>query len=540
MSAPAVAAICARLDGLPLAIELAAAQVKLLPPSALLAHLAHLAHLERDAPLGWGPRDLEERQWTVQRTIAWSYDLLSLEQRRLFRRLSTFIGGWTLEAAEAACAAPSGSAPLAIDVLAGLGVLVDHSLVQRQAEDEEDEARTSGPRFGMLHVIREYALVQLEASSEAHEAHEVRDAHVAFFANRARKVAKAALALSGQTEDSWKAWLARERDNLRAALTWASQRGQMNAALWIGAALAQHDIAHGSYTEARRRLDDLLAAAATATMDTAGHTVDPEARLLAVSRAVLFASAQQDMPRAAEFGREQLALARELGSPQLVADALAGLALLALDRGAPDEAVRYAEESLDVARRAGNLSAVAYALENLALARLILGELTQARTLAEEGLELSRRAGFLWGRGVNACMLVLIRCSERDLVGALAMMREGTTALRAHGGLHGLVAAVQVAACLWAMAEVGSRSARLLGAAETAMAHAEGTPGTALLRWTERMTAPARAALGEEQWTRALAAGRALSLEEALAEALDTTNEAGGRGTEQARDAPTR
>ncbi len=256
--------------------------------------------------------------------------------------------------------------------------------------------------------------------------------------------------------------------------------------------------------------------------DAAGDSiVDPEARLLAVSRAGLFASAQRDLARATELAHEQLALAREVGNPKYVADARAGLALLALDRGAPDEAFRYAEESLTIARQAGDPAAIAYALENLARARLIVGELPQARALAEEGLELSRRAGFLWGQGVNAGVLALICCREADPMGALRVLREGAAALRAHGGLHGLVGILQAAACAWAVAGEGRRGARVLGAADAAMAHAEGTPGMALLRWTEEVTAPARAALGEERWAQAFAAGSALSLEEALADALD-------------------
>jgi tetratricopeptide (TPR) repeat protein len=409
------------------------------------------------------------------------------------------------------CAAPAGAEPLAIDVLAGLGALVDHSLVQRRAVEEEAAAVAGGeePRFGMLHVIREYGLAQLEASDEAQA---TREAHAAFFADRARE---AALALNSKTEGPWRGWLARERDNLRSALDWAREERHMNRTLWIGAALARDDLVRGSYTEARRRLERVLA-------DAAGDSnIDPEARLLAVSRAGLFASAQRDLARATELAHEQLALARELGTPQYIADARAGLALLALDRRASDEALRYAEESLAVARQAGDPAAIAYALENLALARLVLGKLPEAWALAEEGLELSRQAGFLWGQGVNAGVLALIRCRKADPMGALQVLREGAAALRAHGGLHGLVGILQAAACAWAVAGEGPRGARALGAAEAAMAHAEGTPGMALLRWTEEMTAPARAALGEERWAQAFAAGRALTLEEALADALD-------------------
>src|SRR5262249_20473516 len=154
-NAPAIAALCARLDGLPLAIALAAVRVKVLPPEALLARLSSQLKL-----LTGGARDAEERQHTRRAAIAWSAALLSPDEQPLVRRLAVDVGGCTLEAAEAVAAAPEGAKPLGGDVLDGLGTLVDQSLLQQQEEGSE-------PRVGMLHVIREYALDQLEASGEA-------------------------------------------------------------------------------------------------------------------------------------------------------------------------------------------------------------------------------------------------------------------------------------------------------------------------------------------------------------------------------------
>lgn len=512
-NAPAIAAICCRLDGLPLAIELAATQVRVLSPPALLAHL------ERCLPLlRWGPRDLEERQQTMERTIAWSYDLLAPEERRLFRRLAVFVGGWTLDAAAAICTELPGAMPLGADMLGALGTLVEHSLVQSRdvAEETGDE-----PRFSMLHVIREYALAQLEASGEAGA---MRDAHAAFYAERAKQAGEAALAVSSHTEGSWSRWLAQERDNLLSALAWASAHGRTNEALWIATALAHDDIARGSYTTARRRLDQLLA---TASHDDA---VDPQARLLAISRARRFAAVQHDLARAMELGLEQLTVARTMGTPRYVADALAGLALLAMDRGALDEAARYAEESLVIARQAGDPATIAFALENLAIAQFARGRITQTRTLAEEGLALSRQAGFLWGQGINAGTLALVCCHEGNPMGALRVMREGHAALRDHGGLHVVTGTLLIAAAAWAAAGEGWRSARLFGAAEAAMARAEGGVVLALLRITQELAAPARTALGAERWERAFAEGKQLSLEHALAEALE--EDRGGDGQE--------
>jgi len=175
-TAPAIVAICARLDGLPLAIELAAARVKLLSPSALLQRL------ERSLPmLTGGPRDLDKRQQTMRNTLAWSYDLLSPEEQVLFWRLAVFAGGCTLKAAEAVCGAPDGVEPLRIDVFDGLAALVDQGLVQRREEDEGPEG-DGAPRFGMLYVIHEYALEQLDGSGEAEA---LARAHGHFFLNLA-------------------------------------------------------------------------------------------------------------------------------------------------------------------------------------------------------------------------------------------------------------------------------------------------------------------------------------------------------------------
>ncbi|HEY7778777.1 MAG TPA: hypothetical protein VIC85_01070 [Ktedonobacterales bacterium] len=279
--------------------------MKLLPPPALLARLARRER--RGTSLGWGPRDLEERQRTMERTIALSEGLLSPTGRRLFRRLAVFVGGSTIEA---------------------------------------DQARQAG---------------------------------------------ETALARSSHTEGPRSAWLESERDNFLSALAWTSGTSQLNRALWIVTALAHDDIARGSYSGARRRLDGLLAAA------EGSDAPDPAARLLAVSRARPFAAVRHDLGRATALGGEQLALARAMGNPRYIADALAGLALLAMDRGSWGEAARYAEEGLGTARPAGDPATTGFALENLALACYALGDLPRARALAEEGLALRRQADFLWG-----------------------------------------------------------------------------------------------------------------------------------------------
>ncbi|HET7093199.1 MAG TPA: helix-turn-helix domain-containing protein, partial [Thermomicrobiales bacterium] len=223
-NAAAVAALCRRLDGLPLAIELAATQIKALPPAALLARL------ERRLPALIGARDLPERQRTLSATIAWSYDLLALEEQALFRRLSAFVGPFSLDAAEwiAADAALNedahAAAPAAIDLLAAL---LDQNLIRR--DDEADDA--AAPRFAMLETIRRFAAERLEASGDAPF---VRDRHAAYVLALAER---AAPELFGPREREWLATLERERGNLWAALDWAAASGDRATLLRLVAAL---------------------------------------------------------------------------------------------------------------------------------------------------------------------------------------------------------------------------------------------------------------------------------------------------------------
>jgi predicted ATPase/class 3 adenylate cyclase len=269
-NAPAIAAICARLDGLPLAIELAAARVKVLPPEALLARLT--AQLAQLTLLTGGARDLEERQQTMRAAIAWSEDLLTPEERALFRRLAVFVGGATLAAVEAVCAAPAdvlGVQTLGADLLDGLSALVDHSLLQQREEGGE-------PRFGMLQVIREYALERLAASGEAEavrQAHaQVRQAHAQYYLTLAER---AEPELIGPEQRRWLDQLEREHDNLRAALTWARERGEVETGLRLVVALRRFWERRSPPREGRAWVEALLVLEAAAQSGT--ESADPVA-----------------------------------------------------------------------------------------------------------------------------------------------------------------------------------------------------------------------------------------------------------------------
>jgi predicted ATPase len=235
-----VAEICVRLDGLPLAIELAAARIKLLPPQALLARLR-----QRLAVLTSGARDVPDRQQTLRGTIAWSYDLLEEDEKRLFRRLAVFVGGCTLEAVEAICHAPG---DLEVDVLEGVAQLVDKSML-RQEEQANGE-----PRLLMLETIREYALERLEASGEAET---MRQQHATFFLQLAEESFPK---IDSAEQSTWFKRLEADHDNLRAALRWTLERKETEMGLLLAGTLgAGFWISCNHESEGRRWLEQVLA-----------------------------------------------------------------------------------------------------------------------------------------------------------------------------------------------------------------------------------------------------------------------------------------
>ena len=238
-NAGAVAEICERLDGLPLAIELAAARAKLLPPQALLSRLGNRLKL-----LTGGARNLPERQRTLRNTIEWSYEMLDEGEKTLFARLAAFPGGGTLEAIEAVCDAEG---DLPVDPLEGVSSLLDKSLL-RQVAEQEDE-----PRFEMLETIREFALEKLEESADAGAVERV---HAEFYLDLAEQ---AEPRLWGPEDAAWLERLEREHDNLRAALSWALDHEEVDLALRLGAALRWFWNLGGYYGEGRSWLEATLA-----------------------------------------------------------------------------------------------------------------------------------------------------------------------------------------------------------------------------------------------------------------------------------------
>jgi non-specific serine/threonine protein kinase len=522
-SAQVVVAICARLDGLPLALELAAVRVKLLAPAALLRRLEQTLPL-----LTGGARDLEARQQTMRATLAWSEDLLQPEERRLFQRLAVFVGGFTLEAAEAICAAPQGAERLGVDVVEGLAALVDHSLAQRWSagQDEAEEAEEGGgeARFRLLYVVREYALERLEASGEAEA---LCRAHAMYYLGLAEG---RMYAVYGPEGADWMRRLEREQDNFRAALGWMRERGEAELGLRLAGSLAPFWDLRGYRTEGRGWLEELLALAPRVAGDgSAGAPgmvgVSAATQAKALLGAGIFAQAGDD-EQALAAAKEALALAR--GQKARWGAWAAGVALhllgnIAWDRGELEQALACCEESVAQLRAAGEEGIAAANLTQVGGIALDQGDLERAAACCEESLAFARRSGADFVAGFALRVLADVARRRGDLARADVLGREQLLVWRrlgAPGYLAGSLEGLARTAAAAGEEAPAERAARLLGAA-AALRERVGAPRRPHGRAdTERAAAPARAALGEAAWVAAFASGRALTLEEAIAEAL--------------------
>jgi predicted ATPase/serine/threonine protein kinase len=531
-NASAVTEICARLDGLPLAIELAAARVKVLSPSSLLARLASRFQL-----LTGGARDLPQRQQTLRAAMDWSYDLLNAAEQRLFRRLSVFVGGCNLEGVEAVC---DTKGDLNLDLLDGMASMVDKSLVQ-QAERTNDETR-----FVMLETIREYALEKLQASRE--EALTKR-AHAAYCLVLAEEEASEP---SGAEGTEWLERLALEHDNFRAGLEWLTQTGDSEWGLRLGSALFRFWETHEYLTEGRDWLGKLL--------KLAGAAGPAKARVRALFAAGVLAAEQGDYASAETLISESQNIARQLGDNKGVAVSLNALGVLARDGGNVAAAHVLFEESLALWRDLGDLKAVARALSNLAnvvklqadYARALslyteclsifrgLGDRTgvalslnyqgdvardqgdsaAARTLYEQGLAIFRDLGDRWGIAGTLADLGSLAREQQDYQRAHAFYRESIIIFRQLDHKRGIARLLECFACLAAAQFQAERSLRLAGAA-AALRQNIGAPLTpAEQTKLEASLEPSRCAMtntaGETAWLE----GNSLPAEKAVEEVL--------------------
>lgn len=394
-NAPAVAEICARLDGLPLAIELAATRTKLLTPQALLARLDNRLKM-----LTGGARDLSARQQTLRGAIDWSYDLLDSAEQQLFARLSVFVGGWTLEAAEAVWQGEAG-----LDLLDGLQSLVDKSLV-RQIETEQGQ-----PRFMLLETIREYALERLTLSGAAEAASA---AHADYYLQLAEQMEPELL---GSHQASCLDQLETEHNNMRAALAWSKTAPDPEIGLGLTIALAEFWSARGYYSEARRWLTGLLARPAAPT--------STRARALAV--AGFMAIRQGDAATARPLFEESLALARDRRDQQIQARALHGLGAVAHTLDDYQAARGLLEQSLAISRQLNNRHDLAATLFRLGQVAHLQGNYPLARSFYEQSLALRRALGDQRGIAFVMHNLGAVAIEEANHATARALFEQNLT-----------------------------------------------------------------------------------------------------------------
>ncbi|HEV8636796.1 MAG TPA: tetratricopeptide repeat protein, partial [Chloroflexota bacterium] len=494
-NAAAVAEICRRLDGLPLAIELAAARGRLLPPAALLARLEPRLPL-----LTGGARDLPARQQTLRRAIDWSHDLLEPAEQALFRRLAVFVGGCTLPAAEAV-GGPAGE--LGIGVLDGLASLVDKGLLWQRATPEGE------PRVGMLELIREYALERLAAAAgDPAEAAAMQRRHAEYYLVLAEE---AEPRLRAAEQVTWLDRLELEHGNLRAALRWWVEHGEVEHGLRMGGALRWFWYLRGHLTEGRTWLEKLLAL----PMPSAPRA--RWARAKALGGAGNVATQRGDYGTARALFSESVALAREVGDRWWLAFALRGLGHVAHRSGDYAAAPPVLHEALTTARELGDGWLTALTLFHYGRLERALGDYAAARGRFEEALALYRREGDAWGAAHSLSHLGAVACEQGDRGAARGALNEALEIFRILGHGIGIAYSLEGLATLAATRDHAGRALRLAGAA-AALRETVGSPlapvDTTML---ERWLGPARAALSGEAAAAAWEEGRAMTPEQAVA-----------------------
>jgi predicted ATPase/class 3 adenylate cyclase len=483
-NAAAVAQTCVRLDGLPLAIELAASRVRVLEPGEILARLEQRLPL-----LTTGASDLPERQRTLRGAIGWSYELLESPQKLLFGRLAIFAGGCTLEAAEAICN-PGGE--LGLDTLEGMASLVDQSLVQTMAEAGET-------RFGMLETIREYARERLEADRDL----EIGRRHILYFRDLAELGERHFL---GPDQVSWLDRFEREHDNVRAALSRAVDTGQATEGLQLGAALWRFWFQRGYLREGRAWLEQLL----RLQPDGAIHA---RAKAFGALGGLTYWLADADATQVAydSAGR----LYRELGAREAEAEAMYNLAFVPVMRGDLSASRERFEQSLVLARDTGRADLVAKNQLSLGIALREAGDPKGAMSLFEEAVTSFREADdrfqLAWGlleMATTRHALGQWPAAWNGFLDALGLFADARV-------LPGIGASLEIASVF---ASVEGRHAEAVRIAAAAAALRETTGATAPLALTPQrdVERAARRAIGDEAVETALAEGRRMTLDEAI------------------------
>ncbi len=510
-NASVVTAICRKLDGLPLALELAAARIRHLPPAALLTLL------EARLPiLTGGPRDQPERLRTMRGAIAWSDDLLDPDEQALFHALGVFVGGCTLAAAERVggrgtedggrvaftaltpdSRLPTSDSPSPSSVLDRLSALCDQSLLRQVADNAQE------PRYVMLETVREYAIERLAAGGALEEARRRHAAWFLAFAERAQPE------LTGPAQGIWSDRLEADHDNLRAALRWAFATGAVETGCRLAAALWRFWYSHGHWSEGRAWLDQAL---------TAGDEVPAPVRAEALLGAGGLAYPQGDNQQAARWLEEAAALFRELGNPRGLGDALANLGNAANDRADYAAGLAFHEQALATFRLANDTGGIADSLHNLGNVAYFQEEYDRAIALWHESLALERTMGRLQGVAGSLVNLGIVAQARGDDKAAAPMLEEALAHFIRSGMKDGASVCLETLALLAAPTRPGP-AARLLGMADALRADIGARPHDTGETSQGRVKATLRAALGDAAFERALAEGRAASLADALHEA---------------------
>ncbi|HLK59908.1 MAG TPA: tetratricopeptide repeat protein, partial [Chthonomonadaceae bacterium] len=486
-NAATVSALCAKLEGIPLATELAAAWAAVLSPAQTLERLESRFDL-----LAGRHRDLPTRHRTLRAAIEWSYRLLSPELQFFFARLSVFHGGWTLEAAQEVCEEP--------DALAYLGQLRDRSLVL----SEEVEAAM---RYRMLESLREFAAEALPVQ----EREEIRQRHLEYYVGFAEQ---AETHQHGAGERQWLKRLELEHDNMRSALDFA--RIASEGSVWglrLCAALSLFWRVRGHFAEGRRWY--------AAALNRKGAEERTHARASALSGAAILALVQDDLEEAEQLLTETAAIEREQGDRKGMAGTLNNLGLIAMEQGDNAKAQPLFEESLALSREIGNRYVEATNLHNLAILATSQGDARKERALFEACLALRRELNDLRGVAMALANLAQSLCTHQDLPAAQQALLEGLELCREMGDMHYSTFFVEVSALLLYHRKLAERAARLLGAAQAAR-EALGTPiprtGN---EYHASVLASLREQLGEAVFHDAWASGQLLSLDQALVSALE-------------------
>jgi predicted ATPase/class 3 adenylate cyclase len=486
-NAPALAQICSRLDGIPLAIELAAAKVRVLSVEQIAKRLD-----DRFRLLTGGSRTALEHHQTLRAAIDWGYNLLPPFEQVLFSRLSVFSGGWTLEAAEWVC---EGGTVKSEDVLNLLEQLINKSLVIMEEIQGES-------RYHMLETIRQYANEKLVGSDAQ------RGQHAAYFLILAETIEPS---LEKPEPASWLDKLEREHNNLRAALRWAREKGQIELGLQLASALCLFWFMRSYLSEGLAQTGEFLS--------LSERTVNATTRAKALDRAGMLARYQGDLHRAYELIAESLSLRRELGEHHGVADSLSNLGFVVLHQGDFTRARQLYSEALSIHRELDNQQGIADSLSHLALIAFYDGNYESAQEMDESSLAIWRGLGDQQGIAWALHRLGNVKLHQGEYSAARDLFKESLTISNDIGFKWGIVFAVEGFASIAAGAGQAERAVLLAGGT-TALRQAIGVPLSAMAQADfERLLAPARKLLGEEAAKSIWSEGFGLKIEQIVAEA---------------------